>query len=156
MPLDSGGGAPAYVPPNINARIENSANESIPNNAASVITFDTAIFNHGPMYAAGSPSKLTAPVAGLYHIYGEVEFPLVATGAYLEVFIRLNGVTYIGCNAVPAQTNSVDVIPVVALYHMNATDYVELVVIQTSGGALNVNADGHISPVFGAAILYQG
>src|SRR5207248_6992508 len=94
--------------------------------------------------------------AGIYNVYGAVEWASNSSGSrYLG--IRLNGSTivaehYIASSAsVPTPTLSAG-----AQYNLAVGDYVELVVLQNSGGSLNIQADVNFSPEFMMARIDTG
>ena len=69
--------------------------------------------------------------------------------------IRLDGTTLIASSSSVALTDIyATALNVSTQYYLNMNQYVELVAIQTSGGALNVLANGNRSPEFG--MVYVG
>jgi hypothetical protein len=84
-------------------------------------------------------TRITIRTAGYYHISTWVQFASNATG-YRSVSLRLTGATAIGQDVRPATNGSTSEISVYAGYPLAVNDYIEIVVIQTSGGALNVTA----------------
>ena len=109
------------------------------------------------MHSPASPTRLTPCVAGKYIIYGHVDFDNPSTVGYRVVAIWLNGGPFVG-DGVLAQTeiaaNADDTAVVVTThYELQPTDYVELVVIQNSGGPLDVRKLFQLSPEFGMVKL---
>lgn len=131
-------------------RVYNSANESINNATDTALTFNSERFDTDTIHSTVSnTSRLTATTAGKYLIFGHAQFAPNATGTR-KVFIRLNGTTNLGTIEVPNNGGAANVeLPITTIYQLAATDYVELVVFQNSGGALNVNAGASQSPEFG-------
>jgi len=84
-------------------------------------------------------SRLTCRTAGTYHIVGWTEWAVNATGIR-NAYLRVNGgsLTAIAYDVRPALTGDVVAATVSCHYQLAATDYVELVVFQSSGGALNL------------------
>lgn len=141
----------------IGARTQNSANFSVPNNTATGLTFNTNVYDTDPNGAIHSttvnPSRLTCRTAGQYHIYACVSWTANGTG-YRSLGLRLNGATVIGATTLSAVGATVVTdVTVHTIYTMNATDYVELIVSQTSGGSIDALNAGAYSPVFGMAKL---
>ena len=113
-----------------------SNSQSIPNNAATNILWDTEL-EDGPSGHAANDHTITARVAGWYRIHFNVNFA-AAAGGFRLVNALVNG-------AVPAggqfsQTPVAGVVTPVAgtmLVRLNAGDGVRLEATQTSGAALN-------------------
>lgn len=121
---------------NVAFHASRSTNQSIPNAAWTVALCDTELFDTA---AAHNPAtgRFTAPVAGYYQLQGLVDMAAVATGGS-GVMLRVNGTTaYVGANA--QNLSSINRrLGVSELLYLAASDYVELLVIQDSGGALNL------------------
>lgn len=119
------------------AKVTNSASQSTSSGGgANVLTWDTEAWDTGGLHDGTNPTRLTAPIAGLYMVSCWVDWASNTTGLR-QVKIRANGTTTIANEHVdaggtsPQQTVSVPV-------KLAAGEYVELIVAQTSGGALNV------------------
>jgi hypothetical protein len=82
---------------------------------------------------------LVAKTAGKYNIQGQVEWASSATGVR-QIQIRLNGTTIIASNRKLSLSAGVTQLLVETTYDLAINDYVELLVNQTSGLALNVDA----------------
>lgn len=127
----------------------NSANIGTTSDSTAVLTFNSERWDTGNFHStATNTSRLTAPTAGLYMIGGHVAFATNGTD-YREVRIRLNGTTHLASQATGAGV-SIDPtrMSVTTTYQLAAGDYVELTVVQSSGGALDVIAEGNNSPEF--------
>lgn len=136
-------------PPVPQARVFNSANISITTATVTALTFNSERYDNGGLHDTGSnTSRLTAPITGLYSIGASVRYAANVTGIR-NTLIRLNGATFIATDTRTATAggNATDV-TLGAQYQMVAGDYVELVVFQDSGGALNVTSAGNLSPEF--------
>lgn len=131
------------------ARVYHNAAQSITNNAVTALAFNSERFdNDGIHDTTTNTGRLTCKTAGVYAIGGHVNWANNATGLRL-ISIRLNGTTLLatqGANAVTTG-NSQDQ-SVVTLGSLALNDYMELMVYQSSGGALNVQAAGNYSPEF--------
>lgn len=138
--------APAFL----GARVYNSANLSVPNNATTALTFDSERFDVGGFHSTSvNPDRLTAPGDGYYLIGAHVQFASVA-GGRREFDLFLNGTTYI---AVAEESNVPDGTGLLraalsTLYRLTQGDYVTLQIYQTSGAPLNILASGNYSPEF--------
>lgn len=139
------------------ARIFNSGNIAIPNNINTIISFNSARFNSGEWDSGVNPSRITCAVDGIYCISGSVSFAAAAGGSR-KVSIRQNGSTElatqqpVGTPTIAGTANTVN-LSVSTITKLNAGDYVELTVLQTSGADLNVLSAAQYSPEFSAVRL---
>lgn len=133
-------------------RIRNTANISVPNATDTALTFNSERVDVGGMHSTGSnTSRITVPASegGFYLMGGGVQVASNATG-HRQVGIRLNGSTFLVASRVAAATSGATVMAVSTGYQLAAGDYLELVVTQDSGGALNAEAGGNYTPEFWA------
>jgi len=134
-------------------RVRKNSNQSIATASDVPITFATGDNTedtdpqamHNP---AVNDSRITIPagMGGLYAVGGNVEWAGNATGAR-QTSIRLNGSSFLvreqtAVNSVSAGTDQ----SVSTIYRLAATDYIELLVLQNSGGNLNVTFVSPRSP----------
>lgn len=91
-------------------------------------------------------TRLTAPIAGRYHIGGNIQWD-GNTAGIRYFYIRVNGTTVIG-RTVQAPHASGLVQTVSADYQLAAADYVELVAYQDSGTNRSILAIGNWTPEF--------
>lgn len=133
-------------------RLFRSTDQSINNNALTAVSFDTEIWDHiacADLTAAAT--RITFPISGRYLVTGHCVFEANATG-YRNGTIRLNGTTLIAPGGGAAIATAAIPTPVVVttIHEFVAGDYVEFLVIQNSGGALNVLTAAAYSPIFTA------
>lgn len=146
------GGTPVawYVPVSVTsavqkglgARVNRSTSQSIANNSHTACSFDTVMYDTGvsstPFFSIGQPTRLTAPVAGLYQINGFVDWN-VSLGKVAAVYIRINGGKILAVTQfAPDGAATATWMPVSTQYELAANDYVELIVHQLSGGNFDV------------------
>lgn len=136
-------------PPVPQAIVFNSAAISITTSGVrQFLTFDSETIDNGDLHStAANTGRLTAPTAGLYLIGGSVEFAANATGQR-ELDIRLNGATFIVADRENAAAAGTTIMSVSRFYRLNAGEYAELGVVQSSGAALNVTRQASWSPEF--------
>ena len=140
---------PAVTP---SARAYNNAAISINHNTNTALTFNSERWDTDSIHSTSTnPSRLTATTAGIYHIYGHIVWGSNSTGDR-KIDIRVNGSTFIASIRYAASGNN-NWMSISTEYSLAATDYVELVVYQTSGGSLNVEANANYSPEFGMTYL---
>lgn len=114
------------------AHVHNSAaaNNTLTTATLTKLTFDTEDWDEGALRAAGTPTRLTAPITGLYLISGWGFWESNSTGErYMDVL--LNNTTLLRADRRTATTNSEQGVDV--LYRLVAGDYVELRALQSSG-----------------------
>jgi hypothetical protein len=132
-------------------RVYNSANISITSGTATALTFDTETYDVGAMHSTSvNTGRITCPTdgAGWYTIGGCVRFAANTTG-YREVKIQFNGTTDLAIQRVPNSGATDDSrLSITTDFLMTPGDYVELVVAQNSGGALNVIGGLAYTPMF--------
>lgn len=134
----------------VGARAYNSGNLTIATATATVLTLDSERWDTDTIHSTSSNTgRLTCNTAGYYAIWGSVYWAASAT-SYRQVNIQLNGTTNIV--VVRDETNTISSDPMMqdisTVYQLSATDYVELVVRQETGGNLNITAAANYSPEF--------
>ena len=96
---------------------------------------------------APNPTRLTCQFDGTYVISGSALWAANAVGVR-DIRIRLNGATYIANQREQGLIASDLSQTVTTPYKMVATDWVELIAYQNSGGNLNILSAGNYSPEF--------
>jgi hypothetical protein len=134
-------------------RLYNSALQVIPNNTATAITFDSEAWDKGGLHSTVSQtSRITIPTGagGVWDIGGCVEFAANAAG-YRAAYILMNGTTILVNSLVPANSGSATTVLNPNTTHLiNAGSFLELIVVQTSGGNLDANRTASYSVEFWA------
>lgn len=121
------------------ARVFRNTTQSIPFKTVTPCIFNTVRYDTGvllptfdPFFVVGTPTRLTAIKAGLYHITGNVEWNTGVTSGDLAVFIRRNGTQLIGAAEQAVDGTAAFRFQIAsAQYFLNQGDYVELCVFQT-------------------------
>jgi hypothetical protein len=141
------------------ARATNSANQSIADSTATVISLDSEGFDTANLHdLALNNSRLTAPISGVYQINGRVRWANGAGGSR-QLRIEKNLGQPLGktiakeidtASATDDLTQDVSTIS-----HLSAGDYVELGVTQQNltATAVNTLADPHVAPELSMAWL---
>lgn len=136
------------------ARVHHSVNQSITNATNTILAFNSERYDTCAGAAdtqhdtATNNSRLTCRYAGKYSIKACVQYAVNATGER-RLFLRLNGTTIIAGENKDANTGGAGTIMNIACdYDLAVNDYVEVMVHQTSGGALNVEVAANYSPEF--------
>lgn len=95
-------------------------------------------FDNAAMHStASNTSRITAPIDGRFLVTATVQFAANATGNRRMAF-RVNGTTTYESTLVGGTATNSIVTTAARMFTLSATDYVECVVWQTSGGNLNV------------------
>lgn len=128
--------------PSVSVKAFNEANQSIPDNVATVLDFGSESFDTDFMHElVFLNSRLTVNTAGKYIIQGQVTFDLSSVGGK-TIQIRKNGTTVVAAFREPADSTGASseyrIIQVHDLEEFIAGDYVELLVLQNTGAPLNV------------------
>lgn len=136
-------------------RVYNSAVISIVTSGSpQALTFNSQRYDTYGMHSTSvDTSRLTAKRNGIYSIFGNMEYQNNITGVRFAL-IRLDGTTFIASSSSVALTDIyATALNVSTHYYLNTNQYVELVAIQSSGGALNVLNNGNRSPEFGMVYI---
>lgn len=121
-------------------RINRSTNQSIPNSTGTPISFTTVERDELDVYDAGDPTKIIVKHSGWYSISGHVKCADTSGGKRV-VDIRINGTDYIISSSLEATVGlpGPDVQDAI-FYFLDTGDYIELIIWQNQGGAINVTA----------------
>lgn len=137
----------AKFAPCIGARVYSNASISLTNNTDTVLTFNTERYDSDVCHDnVTNNSRLTCKTAGVYSISATAEWATNGTG-YRRISIRLNGTTVIARQDGNAVTPNHS-LSVTTDYALAVNDYLEVMCLQTSGGALNVVGNTGYSPEF--------
>jgi len=132
------GNVPKYgdaIDPNV-VKVYRSLATSIPNGGSATITWDQEVWNPTGMHSTSTnPTRLTAPVAGKYRFDAQVGYTSNATG-YRSLAVTQNA-NPVARSTSQAANGATHVQAVSGEVQMAAGDYLEVVVGQNSGGALN-------------------
>lgn len=130
-----------------------TANQSIPNNALTVVAWDSEIYDTNNIHeSVTNPSRLTVP-AGVtaVKIYGGTFWAINSVGVRY-IYVYKNGVAAAGLpvdQKVAINETGSNVCS--AVVTVNAGDYFTMIVYQDSGGALNMQ--NSVSTFFGMEIV---
>lgn len=115
-----------------------AANQSIPDNNDTAISWDTLVSGSGTMWSSSTnPDRFTAPQSGEYLITFHVRFAADAVG-YRDAWILSGGIDYVrDRDNAPSGARGCYLNGQMIL-QMEKGDYARVIVYQNSGGALNV------------------
>ena len=123
------------------ANIHTAGGFTTTNNAKVPVLWDTVSFDTASYYSAGNPTRLTAPVTGLYIVTTSLLWATNSTGERVVEFC-INGassspVSVLGDS--PAGTSDFAQCAT-TLVNLTAGDYVEVYVFQNSGSNIGIQA----------------
>ena len=119
---------------------------SVPNNASTAISWDTVAFDTNGYHGVANPTRLTAPVAGIYLVSATMYWTANSTGEREAEFVINNSPsTSVGvvCDQPLATPDFGQAFS--TTLNLNAGDYVEVRAFQNSGAALNIQATRGLS-----------
>lgn len=129
--------------------------QSIPNNAFTAITFGAATNDNWSGWSAGSPSRYTVQVAGVYAISGIVPWAVNGNGNR-AANISLTGSTLVGSQyqTVPNVSTDFTCVQTPIVYVRAAVgDYFILNAYQGAGVALNTASSGSLTCSFSVELV---
>lgn len=136
------------------ARVFHSASQSITSGVATALAFNSERFDQENNAAstihdtATNNSRLTCRTAGVYLISAVAEWAASPVNGTLR--LRVGGATEIARQQVVGDYR---VMCISSIYALNVNDYVEVVVSQASGGAVNINSTANYSPEFSMVLV---
>ena len=136
------------------ARATNSADQSIPSSTTTTLAFDSERYDTANTHDTSTDnSRLTAPVDGIYAVTAQVSWQQSSTGIR-ELFLDTGEGRIAAESALPPGTAFYQ--EVTTQVRLEAGDYVEARVYQSSGGALTVVKTDQYSPEFSITWLAPG
>lgn len=135
------------------ARVFHGGNQSIPNSTNTFVTFDGEQWDDNDLHdTVTNNSRITVKVPGRYLITANIYFTGNATGAR-QLKFKVNGSAQIGAiNEAPGNATDFLVAHAV-IWELAVDDYVEVEVLQNSGGALNIVNFGDNTNEFAVQML---
>lgn len=132
-----------HIGDNPAARSYNNTSQSIANNSNTVLSFNSERFDNDNIHDnSTNNSRLTCKTAGKYLILATVIFDSNATGQR-RAMITINGGGSIAVDSRSAISGDYTHCNVSTVFSLGVNDYVECVVYQNSGGALNTSFPGN-------------
>jgi len=136
-----------HIGNNPSARVYHNTDQSIPNGADTVISFNSERYDGDAIHdTSTNNSRLTCKTAGKYFIAAGIEWGSSSATGVRKAEIRLNGTTVIARSyhaAVEYLCQGVS-----CVYDLAVNDYIEVYVRQNAGVSLNVVVDPNASPEF--------
>lgn len=134
-------------------RAFHSTTQSIPHNAATVVTFDSNRYDSASLHLlAGDQTKFTAPTAGVYAMTLHARFAARTDFTRTLFFFRVNGATTIAIvdDDNPGTQSTDKRLHLATQWKMAAADYVQVLAQHVNGGSAAVNINNIVaeSPEF--------
>lgn len=120
------------------ARVE-GVGQNVGNGEYVSVSFSTVNFNVGGVFSAGAPTKLTAPITGVYTITGTVEWTSGNPG-YRQLEIDSSTGARLATSLIPVAAAQFTYSNVSTAVKLTAGDSVQLVANQSSGGTLSFSS----------------
>lgn len=116
--------------------------QSIPNSAATAISWTGEEYDEGGLWVIGAPTRLTVPAGagGMWHVGVSAHYALNGTGAR-QMLLTKNGAGIAAFNGAGSATWIVGTV-LSCDTAANAGDYFETTMFHSSGAALNIEALG--------------
>lgn len=130
---------------NLTARIYRTTNQSINDSTWTAISFDQVMYNVGPLWAIGNPTRITAVVTGSYRVFANIGFAANATGRRVARIVHSVYGT-IAQHEWQFSTANEPMLQIATEFSMSTGEYLTFEVFQSSGGALNVLSYAYWSP----------
>lgn len=138
------------------ARVFHNAHQSIANNTLTALAFNSERFDTDTLHdTATNNSRLTATVAGVYLMTSSIQWASDSVG-FRQLTHRVNGATFINAELDDIDSAQTHQQSITTIYKLAANDYVETVVRQTSGAALDCQTSANYAPEFSMSYLGAG
>jgi hypothetical protein len=136
-----GAGLPAFCMNPDSCRATNANNQSITTGTPTALALDTDTWDSNALHPTGAGNtKFTVVNPGKYLVTGFATWAANATGVR-NIAVRKNGTGNFGPCQIPVNSGTLTTTIVATdIVDLAATDYMELVVTQSSGGNLNVTS----------------
>ena len=137
------------------AGVASNARQTVQPAAELALSFELVEFNQGPVHVASAPTRLTAPVTGIYVVSANVAWATApGDNTARRLAIRKNGAALVA-EVVRSDTSpDVRIVSNVSeVVRLAAGEYLEVIVSHGSGGPLDIVPVGGISPEFQLAFL---
>lgn len=121
---------------------------SIPSNAATLIPWDTVELDPSGMYSAGTPTRITVPVSGVYVVQHQLNWTGFASNNSPEGQLLKNGAAYQTLYGVAGAAPGNSFLGGAALADLVAGDYLEVSAYQNSGFPADPSVTGSLRPSF--------
>lgn len=139
---------------NIGARVNHNANQSISSGSFVALAFNIEQYDEGALHdTAVNNSRLTASVAGKYHVYGSVQWDSNATGSR-ALGITTNSGYFAAYDIMHTMTASLQDMSVSSIVNLGVGDYVQIQVFQNSGSSINILTESR-TPIFGMTLMQE-
>lgn len=131
-----------------NARVLRTTNQSLANVTLTPIAFDAESWDVGNLWKPGQPTRLTAPITGLYAMGANAQISVNANNQRQLRFIKNGTDNFAVKNMMTLTDGNQPLMELTSMYRLAAGDYIEFYIYQNSGVALNAEAGGTYSISF--------
>jgi len=129
------------------ASYSTDAGQTISNNTTTIVNFEDLNYDTHSAVTTGASWKFTAPIAGYYHVSSAVMFTATTNWAATEyaslLLVKNNtGYRYLGREDDHSTSNVYTFLGGSTVLYLAVNDYIDLRVLQTSGGDLALHNNG--------------
>jgi hypothetical protein len=129
----------------IGVKVSYDSTQSTANGALVTISFNTETYDSDTMWDAGAPTRVTFKTAGKYVVTENIAWGANSSG-YRRLQLKLNGSTDLNQARFTPNASADNIFTMTTIVDADADDYVEMLVLQNSGGALTTAVYGNYSP----------
>lgn len=129
----------------ISARVRRSTNQTINDSTFTAVSFDTVIYDNGGLWDSSIPTKLTAPISGVYMLTASVEWASNTSGDRNTYIVTSTTTPAIDLRR--AAAGGTVQVTIAGLASLSEGEAAELYGWQNRGGTLNINTQVDYSPV---------
>lgn len=130
------------------ARVHNSVNQTLTSGSRAFLTFDSERWDNDSIHSTSTNTeRMTCKTAGKYIITGNVQISGHATGIR-QISFFLNGTTTLAMDRKEPEGTGTEHLSLTTIYDLAVNDYVDLRILQNSGGDLNTIVNTNDSPEF--------
>lgn len=116
----------------------NSTNQSIGSGGSyKTVDFASVEWQNGTLWTIANPTRLYAPVTGLYLVNAVITFASNSTGLRSVAF-RQSGSTFVGANVAGAVNGADQSVNLTKILQLSASAYIEVMVYHTAGVSIDV------------------
>lgn len=148
----TGATGPSGTSSALTARVVSTIDQALVSGGNTPLEFNSPDFDFGGFFAGANPTRLTAPVDGIYSLVGLVRVNADVAPTTVSAFFRVNNLVLAAVVIDTGGEIPVDLNPS-CTFQLDAGDYVELVVSPVGGAAPISDALLESSPAFSMTLI---
>lgn len=140
--IAEGGGSDVNITSTVAFAAYHNTTQSISDATDTKVSFNTEVFDEGSDFAS---SEFTAPIAGIYHFSGGVQYANLGSGSRVRIEVRVNGTRRFKGEDKEVGSTGVFQVSVSGTTKLSASDVVTIYTYQDSAGSQTVNGSEGIT-----------